>query len=31
VLGRYRARYPTTGPVTSFIARPGPALLDLSK
>jgi galactokinase len=30
VLGRYRARYPTTGPVTSFIARPGPALLDLS-
>jgi galactokinase len=28
---RYRARYPATGPVTSFIARPGPALLDLSK
>lgn len=31
VVGRYRARYPSTGPVTSFIARPGPALLDLSR
>jgi len=30
VMGRYGALYPGTGPVTSFIARPGPALLDLS-
>jgi galactokinase len=29
-VARYRARYPGIGPVTSFIARPGPALLDLS-
>jgi galactokinase len=31
VVGRYRALYPAAGPVTSFIARPGPALLDLTK
>jgi galactokinase len=29
-VGRYRTRYPATGQVASFTARPGPALLDLS-
>jgi galactokinase len=30
-VGRYRALHPATGPVTSFVVRPGPALLELSK
>jgi galactokinase len=30
-IARYKARYPATGHVTGFTARPGPALLDLSR